>query len=154
MCFRLGLFLFNSSHSDPPQQFPRRLVVRILLDQLAADGEVEDGLAEGLDLVAAGGEWGEVVEGEGGMVTESGRIRIGCVEPCETRRGQPVPRRFPVGPRRRQLVAERLQFIDLGDDTVLFGKGWEGNRHPIHFVFRKSTAAYPRLLINYESLKI
>ena len=25
-------------------------------------------------------------------------------------------------------VAERPQFIDLGDDPMLFGKGWEGKR--------------------------
>ena len=27
-----------------------------------------------------------------------------------------------------QPVAERHQFIDLGDDAVLFGEGWEGNQ--------------------------
>ena len=26
-----------------------------------------------------------------------------------------------------QLVAEGHQFIDLGDDAVLFGEGWEGS---------------------------
>ena len=30
-------------------------------------------------------------------------------------------------PRRLQPVAQRHQLIDLGDDAVLFGEGWEGN---------------------------
>ena len=53
---------------------PVRLL-RVLRHELAADGEVEDGLAEVLDLVGAGGEGGEVVEGEAGMGAEVGRDR-------------------------------------------------------------------------------
>ena len=55
----------------------RRFVRRVLVHQLAADGEVEDGLAEGFDLVVAGGEWGEVVECEGwrGSEMSPGRVR-------------------------------------------------------------------------------
>ncbi len=26
-----------------------------------------------------------------------------------------------------QLIAEDQQFVDLGDDAVLFGEGWEGD---------------------------
>ena len=33
------------------------------------------------------------------------------------------------GEARLQPVAERHQRIDLGDDAVLFGEGWEGNRN-------------------------
>ena len=88
--------------------------------------EIEDGLTEGLDLVEAGGERSEIFEGEGGVDPECRRIRIGRVEADETRRRQPVPRCFPLRSRRLQLIAERHQFIDLGDDAVLFGEGWEG----------------------------
>ncbi len=28
-----------------------------------------------------------------------------------------------------QLVTQRHQFIDLGDDAVLFSEGWDGNWH-------------------------
>ena len=49
----------------------------ILLYQFAADGEVEDGLAQGLDLVGAGGERDEVIEGEGGVVLKYSRVGIG-----------------------------------------------------------------------------
>ena len=43
----------------------------------------------------------------------------GSVAGGEARRGQPVPRRLPFLLRRRQSVAERYQFIDLGDDAGL-----------------------------------
>ena len=49
-------FLFSAS--DPLQQFRRWLVVRVLRHEFAAHGEVEDGLAELLDLVGARGEGG------------------------------------------------------------------------------------------------
>ena len=56
---------------------------------------------------------------------ERGRVGVGRVEAGEARGGQSVPRRLPLRSRRLQLVAERHQFIDLGDDAVLFGEGWE-----------------------------
>ena len=51
--------------------------------QLAAHGEVKDSLAQGLDLVGAGGERAEAVEGEAGVVLKYSRIGIGRVETCE-----------------------------------------------------------------------
>ena len=54
----------------------RRLVRRVLLHQLPPHGEVEDGLAEGLDLVGAGGEGGERGEGEAGVGREG--VFLGC----------------------------------------------------------------------------
>ena len=51
---------------------------------------------------------------------------VGRVEPRESRRGQPVSRGLPLGTRSLQPVAERHQFIDLGNDAVLLGEGWEG----------------------------
>ena len=64
------------------------------------------------------------VEREAGVVAEG--LGIGRVEAGEARRRQPVARRLPLGPRRLQPIAQRHQFIDLGDDAVLFGEGWEG----------------------------
>ena len=49
-----------------------RLIVRVLWDKFAADGEVEDGLAELVDVFGAGGEAREVVEVEAGAVFEGG----------------------------------------------------------------------------------
>ena len=72
--------LFSSltwSDAIRSQQFRGRFVVWVLGDELAADGEVEDGLAEGFDLVWAGGERGEVVECEGGVVLKCRRLGVG-----------------------------------------------------------------------------
>ena len=43
--------------------------------QFAADGEVEDGLAELFDVVGAGGEAREVVEVEAGVLLECVGVR-------------------------------------------------------------------------------
>ncbi len=66
-------------------------------------------------------------EREAGVDGEGGAVGIGRVEAGEARRRQPVARRLPVRPRRLQPVAQRHQLIDLGDDAVLLGEGWEGN---------------------------
>ena len=64
----------------------------------------------------------EVFEGEGGVVPEYGRVGIGRIEAGEARRRQPVPRRLPLRPCCLQPVAERHQFINLGNDAVLLGE--------------------------------
>ena len=46
---------------------------------------------------------------------------------------QPPPRFVSRGEARFQPVAQGHQFIDFGDDAVLLGEGWEGNRNAIHF---------------------
>ena len=111
---------------DPLQQLRGRLVVRVLRDELAAHGEVEDGPAQLLDLIGAGGEGREGIQGEAGVVLKG--FGIGRVQAGEAGRGQPVARCLPLSPGRFQLVAQGHQFIDLGDDAVLFGKGWEHDR--------------------------
>ena len=58
---------------------------------------------------------------------EHRRVGVGCVEAGQARRRQPIPRRLPLSPRRLQPVAEGHQFIDFGDDAVLFGEGWNRN---------------------------
>src|SRR3546814_4246205 len=56
---------------------------------------------------------------------EGGGVGIGRVQAGEARRRQPVAHRLPLRPRRLQPVAQRHQFLDLGNDTVLFGERWE-----------------------------
>ena len=124
----LALFdKYSSLRRDPLQQFRCRFFVRTLLHQLAAHGQVKDGLTQGLDLACPGGERSEVFESEGGVVPEYGWVGIGRVEAGEDRPPKPVPRRLPLCPCCLQPVAERHQFIDLGDDTVLFGERGEGD---------------------------
>ena len=57
------------------QQLRCWFVFLVLWDEFSTDGEIEDGLAEGFDLVGAGGERGEVVECEGGVILKCGRVR-------------------------------------------------------------------------------
>jgi hypothetical protein len=86
-----GLTLFDELRllfRDPLQQFRRRFVVRVLRHELAAHGEVEDGLAEVLDLVRARGEGGQRAEGEAGAGLKG--FGIGRVEASEARRRQLV----------------------------------------------------------------
>ena len=62
-------------------------------------------------------------------ILERGRVGVGRVEAGEARRGQSVSGRLSVNLCRLQPVAERHQFIDLGDDAVLFGEGWQRKRY-------------------------
>ena len=62
---KLRFLLRNSA-----QQLCRRFVIRVLLHQLPPHGEVQDGLAEGFDLVGAGGQGGEGLQGKAGMELE------------------------------------------------------------------------------------
>ena len=60
ICLNLRLWVFPPNHSllnqprllrlNPLEQFRDRFVAGVLGDELAADGEVEDGLAELLDV--------------------------------------------------------------------------------------------------------
>ena len=79
------------------------------------------------DLVGARGERRQRVEDEAGVGLEG--FGIGRVEAGEARRRQPVAHRLAACPRRLQPVAQGHQFIDLGDDAVLLGEGWEGKRN-------------------------
>jgi hypothetical protein len=117
---RAALLLCN-----PLQQFRRWFVIRVLRHEFATHREVEDGLAQGLDLVGARGEGRQRVEGEAGVGLEGLRIR--CVEAGQARRRQPVTHRLAASSGSLQPFAERHQFIDLGDDAALLGEGWEGD---------------------------
>ena len=112
----------------PLQQFRGRLVLRVLFDQPAADGEVEDGLAEAGDLVGAGGQGGQGVDGEARVGAEGCGVRVGRAQPGEAGRSQPVAPFLPRRARRLQPVAQRHQFIDLRHDTLLLCKGREGDQ--------------------------
>ena len=94
---------------------------------MAADGEVEDGLAKLLDVLRARGEAREVAEVEAGVLAEFVGIRA-VVQAMQGRRRQPIPPALPLRLRRLQPITQRHQFIHLGDDAVLFGEGWERNR--------------------------
>ena len=52
------------------------------------------------------------------------------------------------GEARLQPVAQRHQRIDLGDDAVLFGEGWEGNGNAKSRRFRCSSTIRSRLPSN------
>ena len=55
---------------NPSQKLRSGFVIRILGYEFAADGEVEDGLAELLDVFGARGEAREVAEMEAGVLAE------------------------------------------------------------------------------------
>ncbi len=69
------LINFSLLSQDTLEQFGCRFVVRILRDEFAADGEVEDGLAELLDVFGARGEAREVAEVKAGVLAELVGIR-------------------------------------------------------------------------------
>ena len=78
-----------------------------------------------------GSEWGEVVECEGGVILKCRRVGVGRVEAGEARCRHPVARCLSFHSRRLQAVAEGHEFIDLGDDAVLFGKGGQGKVYEV-----------------------
>ena len=94
--FRLQPRLFPR---NPLEQFARRFVVRVLRHQLAHDGELEDGLLEGVEA-GFGGEQGVEVFGEalpvggefGGVGALGERAEQGC------RRAWRAPPRRPSAP--------------------------------------------------------
>jgi SMP-30/Gluconolactonase/LRE-like region len=102
--------------------------VGVLRHQLSTHGEVENRLAELLDLIVAGGDGRERSEREAGVSGECDRIVIRRAQACEACHGQPVARRLPLRPRRLQPVAQGHQFIDLVDDSVLLGERWKRKR--------------------------
>ncbi len=55
------------------EKFVRRFVIAVLGHEPPADGEVEYGLVELLDLVRPGGEAREVTDVEAGVLAEGGR---------------------------------------------------------------------------------
>ena len=114
----------------------------VLGDEFAVHSEVEDGLAQLLDVLRAGGEARQVIEDEAGVVAEGvclpgwqvGRVGFcrvgGGVQAVQAGRHQPVAALLPLRFRRLQLVAQSHQFVHLGDDAVLLGERREGNWHP------------------------
>ena len=67
------------------------------------------------------------------MVPEYHRVGIGIIEADKAHRRHPVPRRLPLRLGRVQPVAERHQFINLGNDAVLLGEGREGEGNAQQF---------------------
>ncbi len=80
----------------------------------------------------------------------------GLIEASEARRREPVARRLPLGPRRLQPVAQRHQFINLGDDAALLGQGWKGGistRYDLlggQVLNRRTETVCPLKVVTYE----
>ena len=115
-------------HGYQSQQLFRRLILRILLHQLPAHRQVQDRLAQLLDLGRGGGEEGQHLQGKAGVLAEGFGIFGRLVEALQRGGHQALAALLPLLPGGLQLVAEGHQFVHLGDDAVLFGEGWEGNR--------------------------
>jgi hypothetical protein len=62
-------------YAETFEEFQRWLIIGVLLQELAADGEIKDGLAELLDLVGAGGEAREMADEELGTAAQGFCIR-------------------------------------------------------------------------------
>ena len=121
---------------DTSEEFGCGLIVSALFNEFPTHGEVEDGLAQLFDVFRASGEAWQMVEIEPGVVAE-GFWRIifrrfsGGVQAVQAGRHQPVAALLSFVFRRLQLVAQRHQFVHLGDDAVLLGEGWDGKRQQI-----------------------
>ena len=90
----------------------------------ATDGEVENGLADLLDLIGAGGEAREMADEELGMGTQF--FRILTVVQVMMEEAVVAPGGSPALLRCLQPITQRHQFIDFGNDAVLFCDGWNG----------------------------
>ena len=102
---------------------PRLVIVRVLRHELAAYGEVEDGLAQCLDLVGALGERRQRVKDEAGVGL--GRFRNRARRGGRGSPRQPIAHRV-ASSRAASCRSYRHQFIDFIDDALLLGKRWEG----------------------------
>ncbi len=126
MGFLICLAWTNLAFSAQSLNNSDRLIIRILRHQLPPYREVQDGLAELLDLVGASGEGGEGVEGEAGVGAEGLGVGVGRGQAGEAGGGQSVAGGLAHGAGRLQPVQQRHQLIDLRDDAVLFGEGRRG----------------------------
>ena len=103
--------------------------MRVLWHQLAAHGQIKDGLAQGLNLVGTCGERDEFIEGEGGVVLKYSQVGIGRVETGEACRWPAGRASFPVlcapSSSRSHSAISSSTFVH---DAVLLGKGRERER--------------------------
>ena len=75
----------------------RRFIRRILLHELAPDGEVENGLPEVFDLIGAGGQCGKGIDGKTRVGTKRRGVDVGCDQTGKASFGQPVAGVLPRG---------------------------------------------------------
>ena len=131
-------FLHQPSLLDlnPLQQLHCRLIIGVLRHKSSTHRQVEDGLTQLLDVLDAGGEAREVVKVKAGGRGQGGD-GVGA-DAVQARRRQPVALRLTLVAGRLQLVAQGHQFIDLGDDAVLFGEGGEGDNKVLNIFPRNS----------------
>ncbi len=111
-------------------------------------------MAKVFDLVDTRCMCGEGIDGETSVGAKSLIIRFRCTQAAKTRFGQPVAGLRACGTGFFQFVAEGHEFIDLGDDAMLFGEGWDRDSYPIHFVLREATASRAGLFIDDEGLEV
>ena len=112
-------------------------------DEAATDGEVEDGLAQLLDVFGAGSEARKMSEVEARGLRQRGSYFVaslgfvcggrGCADAVQAGRHQPVALCLAFVLRRLQLVAKRHQFID----PTLNGWGNDWHWYFCDFAYRQ-----------------
>ncbi len=95
-----------------------------LFEELPANRKVEDGLPQLLDLIGAVRERREGLEGEAGVCAESLGISVRRGEASKAGGSEAVARSFARAARGLEPIQQSHQLIDLGDDAMLFGEGW------------------------------
>ena len=111
----------SSSLSSGESGAPPPAHSRILLHQLPANRQIQNGLPQHLDLIRPAGELVQVVERKPGV---AGKVLFGGVgggQAGEAGGGEAVAGGFSLGAGGFQAVQQGHQFVDFCDDSVLFG---------------------------------
>ena len=131
MLFDLAVFhQFNFFGGHFFEEFGGRSVVRVLRDEFAHNGELQDGLFELVDAPFGGEEgievFGDSCPGDGEAIALAGRGQ--CVEQGLHQGLMGVDAAFLL---LFQLVAEGHELVDFDDDSLLFCKRWQNYRQLI-----------------------
>lgn len=95
-----------------------------------------------------------MVKDEPSVLAEGLGLLGRLIQPLQAGRQQTLAALLALGLRGFQLIAQRHEFIDFGNDAVLFGEGWECNWNPIHTILWKSTTSSSSLFIKNKGLEI
>ena len=137
------------SSAHPLEQSARRFVVGVLRNQFAHDGELEDGLFELVDagsVVNRVSKW-SAMRCQLAANSAASALWVRVPSRVSTRLGGAAPLSVCC---RFQPVAEGHQFIDFGDDAVLFGEGREGNGIEFEKFLRQSSSGPPCLSCGFR----